>query len=728
MSTSFGTGPFPVRLNPGRWGAFLLLALAVSRVGAAAPEPRGPGVRAPAPGEAVIRYLHHSGWAVKTADHLLIFDYTEPPDVSSGRTLDAGFVDPSRIADENVIVFVSHSHGDHYDRRILEWRRTIPKLRYVWGWEEAGASDDLHFGGRRRSVAVEGVEVMNVHHAFDGVPESAFLVKADGLTIVHSGDHGSSRGLENPVFADNLNYLAGLARQPDLLFVPDFGGAAEAVGVLRPRAVFPMHDGGRERRLADAAERIRAVDPGIAVGVAGAPGDQFLYSGGRIVSLLPDRLAALLRDNAFDEADRLAARLGDDPAAGARTRALCGLAALEAGRIGEAEAILREAVAEAPDTPEAHLGLGRIHRIRNEPDEALAHLRQAVASDDLHDDALFWLWRAARERGEVDELLAIRDQAERWYRSASKPLPGWIVNGSSQVERLAGRRLYEMAGEPRHVTVPIVTLEGSGIPVVELSLDGKGAYPFHIDSASPDFMNVSPLLAEELGLAMTGGSSAIGVGTGSARVRFSVLDTVAIQGIVFRNVPVMVSDLVTFRGRKVGLIGTGFLKRFNVTIDVRAGLMDLHPLDRPDRLGGGIDPAAVAATIPLYIFDATTVEASIGGAPPALFILDTAASTNLVDTVFFERHLKQGVDPSRIVPRRIAGLGGEQRADRIEGLSIALGPLDLPGQAVHLFSMKALNDIGDRYAAGLIGNPALRPYRVHMDFRGGRLILEKYPQ
>lgn len=30
-----------------------------------------------------------------------------------------------------------------------------------------------------------------------------------------------------------------------------------------------------------------------------------------------------------------------------------------------------------------------------------------------------------------------------------------------------------------------------------------------------------------------------------------------------------------------------------------------------------------------------------------------------------------------------------------------------------------------RYTAGLLGNEILWPYRVHMDFRAGRLILEK---
>jgi hypothetical protein len=39
--------------------------------------------------------------------------------------------------------------------------------------------------------------------------------------------------------------------------------------------------------------------------------------------------------------------------------------------------------------------------------------------------------------------------------------------------------------------------------------------------------------------------------------------------------------------------------------------------------------------------------------------------------------------------------------------------------------MEELNRIGGRYQAGLLGNPLLWPYRVHMDFRRGRLILEK---
>ena len=59
------------------------------------------------------------------------------------------------------------------------------------------------------------------------------------------------------------------------------------------------------------------------------------------------------------------------------------------------------------------------------------------------------------------------------------------------------------------------------IRMISLRINGKGEYPFDIDSASADFLTVSPLLAEELGLSLTGSSTASGVGTATAAVRFS---------------------------------------------------------------------------------------------------------------------------------------------------------------------------------------------------------------
>jgi hypothetical protein len=258
-----------------------------------------------------------------------------------------------------------------------------------------------------------------------------------------------------------------------------------------------------------------------------------------------------------------------------------------------------------------------------------------------------------------------------------------------------------------------------------LALNGKGEYLFHIDSALAGFMTLSPLLAEDLGLVPTGSSTSTGVGTAPIATRFAVLESVKLGPVTFRNVPVMVSDLQTLRGLREGLVGTGLLKRFNSTIDVGAGTMDFYPLDQPDLLAEAMDKSAVAADVPLYIFDQTVIEASVAGAPMALYILDTAAATNLVDAAFFERHIRPKIDPARIVRGGIRGAGGPQAVRRVDGLPIALGPLVFEGLRVNEFRMGGLNEISGRYAAGLLGNPLLWPYRVHMDFKSGRLILEK---
>jgi len=438
-------------------------------------------------------------------------------------------------------------------------------------------------------------------------------------------------------------------------------------------------------------------------------------------------LEQLVLADSFREAGKLATEVLAGAPADARTLAACGLALLKTGRIAEAEALFERVTALEPDNPEAHLGLGRIARIRNDPDAAICHLRRAVRSDVFFTEAYRQLWRAAWDNGRVCDLFDIYERAEELYRRKLRPLPSWFANGMAQIGRVPGERLFKMEGRFDRLTVPLVENPDPRIRIrmIALRLNGKGDYLFDIDSASADFLTLSPLLAEELGLTLTGSSSATGVGTGEAAVRFSMLDKVALGGITFRNVPVMVSDLHPFRGLKKGLLGTALLKRFNVTIDTERKVLDLYPLDRPDLLAAAVDPEAVAAEVPLYLFDATVVQASVAGAPAALYLLDSAAATNLVDKDFFEEHLKPKVDPARIVRSGIQGAQGAQYVDRVDGLPVSLGPLVFQGQTVNEFPMGVLNEIGGRYLAGLLGNPLLWPYRVHMDFRGGRLILEK---
>ena len=61
-----------------------------------------------------VTYLHHSGFAVETETKVLLFDYY----TQGGRFC---YFDPAEYAGKDILVFVSHFHEDHFDRRILDW-------------------------------------------------------------------------------------------------------------------------------------------------------------------------------------------------------------------------------------------------------------------------------------------------------------------------------------------------------------------------------------------------------------------------------------------------------------------------------------------------------------------------------------------------------------------------------------------------------------------------------
>jgi L-ascorbate metabolism protein UlaG (beta-lactamase superfamily) len=240
-------------------------------------------------GEAVIHYLGHSGWAVETRQHFLVFDYREslatpPPGTTFSRPADAslasGWIVPAEIADRNVIVFVSHAHRDHFDPVILGWADSIPTLRYVFGWDYDGPVNALRVDRPRRSFDVDGVRIHTIAHDFDGIPEAAFLVEADGIVLYHSGDHGATASTRSR-FEDNIDFLAAIAHPIDIAFTVTWGGEDYMVDRLQPRVVFPQHEGGAEYRLRRWAEQGIGATLNAEVCVVDKRGDRFLFARGK---------------------------------------------------------------------------------------------------------------------------------------------------------------------------------------------------------------------------------------------------------------------------------------------------------------------------------------------------------------------------------------------------------------------------------------------------------------
>lgn len=244
-------------------------------------------------GEAIVWYLFHSGWAIKTKTHFLIFDYWQGRDLKTSHpSLSNGYINPEEIRDQNVIVFVSHAHGDHYDSEIHEWGKFIKNIEYVFGWESSKNPNYHYFTKSREIKKIGGVEINVINHQVDGIPEVAYLVNVDGLLLYHSGDHGFYNAPHLNQYKSNIDYLSTKVDHIDLAFIMtvDGGcrktkytqriidGAFYTIQKLHPNVIFPMHGGGCEKYYQEFKQQATARDVKPIVYPAKKRGDSYYYN------------------------------------------------------------------------------------------------------------------------------------------------------------------------------------------------------------------------------------------------------------------------------------------------------------------------------------------------------------------------------------------------------------------------------------------------------------------
>ncbi len=221
---------------------------------------------APPEGEAAACYLGHSGWAVRTANNLLIFDYwKDDKTLPDNPCLANGCICPKQIKGQKVTVFVSHDHGDHYMPAVFDWKKDNPNVTYVMGFEPEDQKDYVYLAPRT-TKKMNGMEIMTIESNDSGV---GFVVRVDGVEIFHSGDHANRQRDFSGPFKAEIDWLAENGVKPDLFFAPVSGcGFGDQVAVkkgvyytvekLTPKAVFPMHAGNnsdRYREFVDEAKK-----------------------------------------------------------------------------------------------------------------------------------------------------------------------------------------------------------------------------------------------------------------------------------------------------------------------------------------------------------------------------------------------------------------------------------------------------------------------------------------
>jgi len=248
-------------------------------------------------GEAALWYLGHCGWAVKTEEHFLVFDYWSGGGAAPATPcLANGRIDPAELADENVYVFVTHDHGDHYDPAIDEWASLLHNVTYVYGfrpellpqYREAGyEGPDYEYVGPREYLELDGINIRTIQANDGGV---GFMIEVDGISFYHAGDHAGWADGEREGFFAEIDYLAPYADGLDLAFLNVTGchahdperlleGNVYTLETMKPDVLIPTHAINREFVYAEATEALAAEGVTTSVCCPMNRGDSYFWNG-----------------------------------------------------------------------------------------------------------------------------------------------------------------------------------------------------------------------------------------------------------------------------------------------------------------------------------------------------------------------------------------------------------------------------------------------------------------
>lgn len=248
-------------------------------------------------GEAALWYLGHCGWGIKTENRFLIFDYWKGSEPPASPCLANGHIDPPEIGDMDVIVFVTHEHGDHFDPAIFDWADAFDSITYVYGFRpeltpqyraEGYPGPAYEYVGPREQTSVGGVAVRTIEANDAGV---GFLIEVDGLTLYHAGDHAGWADGERDGFMAEIDYLDPYVDELDLAFLNVTGchahdperlvtGNLYTLEKLAPNVMIPTHAANREYAYREAADELAEHGVAAAVRYPENPGDSFFYGGG----------------------------------------------------------------------------------------------------------------------------------------------------------------------------------------------------------------------------------------------------------------------------------------------------------------------------------------------------------------------------------------------------------------------------------------------------------------
>lgn len=177
--------------------------------------------------ECKIIHFGHSSVAVETENNFLIFDYYKDMSFLQEEFNRIGGLSPDYFRNnKQIYVFVSHSHGDHFNPEIFGWKKFNKDIQYILGYDvrEMVHQEDCHYMEPYKSLQLGNLHIKSFGSTDKGV---SFLVSVDNFTIFHAGDLNwwhwknfspEEQKQEEVDFKREISHLEGKAI--DIAFVP----------------------------------------------------------------------------------------------------------------------------------------------------------------------------------------------------------------------------------------------------------------------------------------------------------------------------------------------------------------------------------------------------------------------------------------------------------------------------------------------------------------------------
>jgi predicted aspartyl protease len=294
-------------------------------------------------------------------------------------------------------------------------------------------------------------------------------------------------------------------------------------------------------------------------------------------------------------------------------------------------------------------------------------------------------------------------------------------------EQVGERPLHRLVSGYASATIPLMaapSMERVRGWVLLATVNGGKPIKLLVDTGASGIILRSKA-AKKSGIKKLADTVIRGVGDEGGRAGYSgVADSVRIGEVTFEDYPVDVADTKAFYDED-GLIGTDVFADFLVTLDFRRRELRLDPLPggRPEagRKYDRVSSGALGGFTPvLRMNHCLLIGTTVNDAKQALFLLDTGAAVPIVSKSL-EAKASRGLRESV----RVRGASGQVREVSAAGeLNLHFAGIRQRQENAIVLDLKNLSKLVGIEVSGLLAWPAMRGFKVTLDYRNGLVKFE----